>query len=83
MNYHASYYALFMYRIIISFSGQERYRSLAPMYYRGAAAAIVVYDITKKVLLALVTVVQCVDYEPRYYEDIQILLLTIGSMNFI
>lgn len=27
----------------------ERYRSLAPMYYRGAAAAIVVYDITKKV----------------------------------
>lgn len=26
----------------------ERYRSLAPMYYRGAAAAIVVYDITKK-----------------------------------
>jgi small GTP-binding protein len=29
-------------------TGQERYRSLAPMYYRGAAAAIVVYDITKK-----------------------------------
>mmetsp|Transcript_8547 Transcript_8547/g.18809 ORF Transcript_8547/g.18809 Transcript_8547/m.18809 type:complete len:194 (-) Transcript_8547:1835-2416(-) len=29
-------------------AGQERYRSLAPMYYRGAAAAIVVYDITKK-----------------------------------
>ena len=27
----------------------ERYRSLAPMYYRGAAAAIVVFDITKKV----------------------------------
>jgi len=27
-------------------AGQERYRSLAPMYYRGAAAAIVVYDIT-------------------------------------
>ena len=26
----------------------ERYRSLAPMYYRGAAAAIVVYDITNK-----------------------------------
>ncbi|CAA7391169.1 unnamed protein product [Spirodela intermedia] len=26
--------------------GQERYHSLAPMYYRGAAAAIVVYDIT-------------------------------------
>ncbi|EGB05184.1 hypothetical protein AURANDRAFT_70339 [Aureococcus anophagefferens] len=29
-------------------AGQERYRSLAPMYYRGAAAAIVVYDITNK-----------------------------------
>eukprot|EP01094_Clydonella_sp_ATCC50884_P007937 TRINITY_DN1719_c0_g1_i1.p1 TRINITY_DN1719_c0_g1~~TRINITY_DN1719_c0_g1_i1.p1 ORF type:complete len:216 (-),score=45.82 TRINITY_DN1719_c0_g1_i1:218-865(-) len=27
-------------------AGQERFRSLAPMYYRGACAAIVVYDIT-------------------------------------
>ncbi|VDQ06593.1 unnamed protein product [Trichobilharzia regenti] len=26
--------------------GQERYHSLAPMYYRGAQAAVVVYDIT-------------------------------------
>ena len=26
-------------------AGQERYNSLAPMYYRGAQAAIVVYDI--------------------------------------
>ena len=30
-------------------AGQERYHSLAPMYYRGAAAAIVVYDITNTV----------------------------------
>jgi Ras-related protein Rab-5C len=30
-------------------AGQERYHSLAPMYYRGAAAAIVVYDITSMV----------------------------------
>lgn len=28
-------------------AGQEKYHSLAPMYYRGAAAAVVVYDITK------------------------------------
>ncbi|KAI3418972.1 uncharacterized protein J3R85_013476 [Psidium guajava] len=27
-------------------AGQERYHSLAPMYYRGAAAAVVVYDIS-------------------------------------
>jgi len=30
-------------------AGQERYHSLAPMYYRGAAAAIIVYDITSSV----------------------------------
>ncbi|KAK1324640.1 Ras-related protein RABF2a [Acorus calamus] len=30
-------------------AGQERYHSLAPMYYRGAAAAIVVYDITNPI----------------------------------
>mmetsp|Transcript_19191 Transcript_19191/g.31414 ORF Transcript_19191/g.31414 Transcript_19191/m.31414 type:complete len:196 (+) Transcript_19191:171-758(+) len=29
-------------------AGQERYHSLAPMYYRGAAAAIVVYDISSQ-----------------------------------
>jgi len=27
-------------------AGAERYRSLAPMYYRGAVAAVVVFDIT-------------------------------------
>lgn len=29
-------------------AGQERYRSLVPMYYRGAAAAVIVYDITER-----------------------------------
>lgn len=29
-------------------AGQERYKALAPMYYRGAAAAVVVYDITSE-----------------------------------
>ncbi|KAL8609213.1 Ras-related protein Rab-22A [Nucella lapillus] len=28
-------------------AGQEKFRSLAPMYYRGAAAAIIVYDVTR------------------------------------
>ena len=27
-------------------AGQERYASLAPLYYRGSSAAVVVYDIT-------------------------------------
>ena len=29
-------------------AGKEQYKSLAPMYYRGASAAIVVYDITSQ-----------------------------------
>eukprot|EP00045_Choanoeca_perplexa_P023021 m.11645 g.11645 ORF g.11645 m.11645 type:complete len:207 (+) comp9867_c0_seq1:167-787(+) len=29
-------------------AGQEKYRGLAPMYYRGAAAAVIVYDITRR-----------------------------------
>ena len=32
-------------------AGQERYHSLAPMYYRGAQAAVIVYDITSKVII--------------------------------
>lgn len=31
-------------------AGRERYHSLAPMYYRGAAAAVVVYDISNMVV---------------------------------
>lgn len=33
-------------------AGQERFNSLAPMYYRGAQAALVVYDITNEVSLS-------------------------------
>ncbi|XP_050399055.1 ras-related protein Rab-22A [Patella vulgata] len=29
-------------------AGQEKYRALAPMYYRGAAAAIIAYDVTRE-----------------------------------
>lgn len=29
-------------------AGQEKYHSLAPMYYRGSSVAIIVYDITNK-----------------------------------
>eukprot|EP01084_Bolivina_argentea_P304580 526055_1 len=29
-------------------AGQEKYRTLAPLYYRGASAALVVYDITNR-----------------------------------
>jgi len=36
-------------------AGQERYHSLAPMYYRGAQAAIVMYDITNKVIHSLIS----------------------------
>lgn len=32
-------------------AGQEKYHSLAPMYYRGAQAAILVYDITSRASL--------------------------------
>ena len=28
-------------------AGQERFRSMAPMYYRGAKAAVIVFDATK------------------------------------
>ena len=41
-------------------AGQERYHSLAPMYYRGAQAAIVVYDITNAVsVVPPVAILEC------------------------
>ena len=38
-----------IHRWMIRVAGQERFNSLAPMYYRGAQAALVVYDITNDV----------------------------------
>ena len=35
-----------MMMLVMSLTCFQRYHSLAPMYYRGAQAAIVVYDIT-------------------------------------
>ena len=47
-------------------AGQERYHSLAPMYYRGAQAAIVVYDITNQVCMFIS--VSCVTvYDDNYW----------------
>lgn len=37
----------------ISVSPSLQFRALAPMYYRGSAAAIIVYDITKEVSLSI------------------------------
>lgn len=39
------FYAFICISLVWDTAGQERYHSLAPMYYRGAQAAIVVYDI--------------------------------------
>mmetsp|Transcript_14636 Transcript_14636/g.58485 ORF Transcript_14636/g.58485 Transcript_14636/m.58485 type:complete len:141 (-) Transcript_14636:695-1117(-) len=39
-------------------AGQEKYHSLAPMYYRGAGAAIVVYDVSSAA--SLVKLKRCV-----------------------
>jgi Ras-related protein Rab-22 len=36
-------------------AGQEKYRSLAPMYYRGSSAAILVYDIANPSTFAALT----------------------------
>lgn len=46
--------ALTINKIVIKFNiwdtaGQEKYRSLASLYYRGADCAIIVYDITNRV----------------------------------
>ena len=40
------------YAIIVT-AGQERYHALAPMYYRGAHAALIVYDITSRVRMVI------------------------------
>jgi Ras-related protein Rab-5C len=54
-------------------AGQERYHSLAPMYYRGAAAAVVVYDISSMVLFMEVLVT-----ESRWFSNV-----IVSMMNYI
>lgn len=44
-------------------AGQERYHSLAPMYYRGAQAAIVVYDITNSVSFTFKPLKQALNHQ--------------------
>lgn len=51
-------------------AGQERYHSLAPMYYRGAQAAIVVFDITKpvcyeQIILGNLSAIQGLIHSPK------------------
>ena len=43
-----------MYKLLFNLLGQERFRSLAPMYYKGSKAAVVVYDITVYVNLTII-----------------------------
>uniref|UniRef100_A0A4W6CK95 small monomeric GTPase n=1 Tax=Lates calcarifer TaxID=8187 RepID=A0A4W6CK95_LATCA len=49
-------------------AGQERYHSLAPMYYRGAQAAIVVYDITNEAPLVQQLMIACIG---NWYNELQ------------
>lgn len=57
-------------------AGQEKYRALAPMYYRGAAAAIIVYDITvEQTFAAVKTWVR----ELKQYAESDIVLAIAGN----
>lgn len=42
-----------MYILLTPTLSVPQFRALAPMYYRGSAAAIIVYDITKEVFFFL------------------------------
>lgn len=44
---------LFLKNVTLNILFHLQYRSLAPMYYRGASAAIIVYDITREVSVRL------------------------------
>lgn len=57
-------------------AGQERFRSVAPLYYRGAAAAIVVYDVTN--YLSLVSAKSWID-ELTNRGDPDVLIVLVGN----
>ena len=57
-------------------AGQERFRSVAPLYYRGAAAAIVVYDVTS--YLSLVSAKSWID-ELTDRGDPDVLIVLVGN----
>ena len=54
-------------------AGMERYRSLTPMYYRGAQAAIVVYSITDNVRIFVASL----DMYQNYYSHVPMQGLTL------
>ena len=53
-------------------AGQERYHSLAPMYYRGAHAAVVVYDITNGVCtVCILTIKESFERAKKWVAELQ------------
>ena len=46
-------------------AGQERYHSLAPMYYRGAQAAMVIFDVSTEVGSCIyIYLIRCCSHHP-------------------
>lgn len=52
---------------LLTFSVFPQFRALAPMYYRGSAAAIIVYDITKEVFTFSPNPTKCGSYPLNFH----------------